>query len=233
MSDAAALSPGGCAPDMSGAAPPCRDVRGLRSSGHQARPFGAPSVRTITSGPCGNTNRPGAGHRIVCVNGAHCLRRRAVAMQKDQCRRTTATDDDRRERRPPRTAGGDRDETEQTAQNGRKGPGHPGYFVGPGSSLSRAMTATMPLRPSRPIRLGNTCSAFIRSPQAQTSVDLGDGAERDQQAVDPAVRQRDLAARGCTRGTARRSRPSRSASCSRRGTRRRRRSSRRRSASRR
>ena len=51
-----------------------------------------------------------------------------------------------------------------------------------------------PRAPSTPIRFGKICSPFIRSPQAQTVVDLAGGAEHDQPAVDPAVRHDDARA---------------------------------------
>ena len=88
------------------------------------------------------------------------------------------------------------------------------------------------------LRRGSSCAATPREPEhahqvredlqavhqvapGPDQVDLADRAEDDQPAVDPAVGQRRPAARGRTRGTARRSRPSRSASCSRTGRRRR------------
>ena len=61
-------------------------------------------------------------------------------------------------------------------------------------TLSLALRPRSPLRPIRPMRFGNTCRAFIRSPQAQTTSTRRHGAERNQQAVDPPIRHRDLAA---------------------------------------
>ena len=78
-----------------------------------------------------------------------------------------------------------------------------------GAGRAEATFATSPLSPIRPMTFGNTCSAFMRSPHAQTRSTFEHRAERDQQAVDPAVRHVTIRARGGTRGTARRSTPSR------------------------
>jgi hypothetical protein len=60
--------PGGRAAEKSGMEPP-GGMCAASSSRHQARPPTGPSGGTVSSGACGNTNRPGAGQASVPVNG--------------------------------------------------------------------------------------------------------------------------------------------------------------------
>ena len=70
-SDAAALRPGGCVAERSGTVLP-GGMCEASASRHHPRPPGGPSGGDVTSGACGNTNRPPGGNFIVCVKGAHC-----------------------------------------------------------------------------------------------------------------------------------------------------------------